>query len=149
MEQREDYLLQLASVLDDIGADQQVIIRERYIEHAFGGNGALALADAQVFARAHGCTFRYDRIEQQGVFTRSYPVGGWASSLEIRLLLRAAWYLPPVLRPVDRFQVPRVLPLSSAACMFLWSADAIIPPGTRTAPATMGIFDPGKHRGSR
>jgi hypothetical protein len=29
METREDYLLRLASVLDDVGADQQVIIRER------------------------------------------------------------------------------------------------------------------------
>jgi hypothetical protein len=78
MEQRDDYLLRLASVLDDIGADQQVIIREHYIEHAFGGKGALALAEAEVFARAHGCTFRYDRIEQRGVFTRSYPAGGRA-----------------------------------------------------------------------
>lgn len=78
MEQRDDYLLRLARVLDDIGADQQVLIRERYIEHAFGGNGALALAEAEVFARAHGCTFRYDRIEQRGAFTRSYPAGGRA-----------------------------------------------------------------------
>jgi hypothetical protein len=78
MEQREDYLLRLASVLEDIGADQQVIIRDRYIEQAFGGHGALALAEAEVFARAHGCTFRYDRIEQRGLFTRSYPAGGRA-----------------------------------------------------------------------
>src|SRR3954454_3936732 len=33
---------------------------------------------ASCFARAHGCTFRYDRIEQRGVFTRSYPAGGRA-----------------------------------------------------------------------
>ncbi|WP_247447706.1 hypothetical protein [Bradyrhizobium sp. 197] len=78
MEQREDYLLRLASVLEDIGADQQVTIRDRYIEQAFGGNGALALAEAGVLVRAHGCTFRYDRIEQRGVFTRSYPAGGRA-----------------------------------------------------------------------
>ncbi len=37
METREHYLLRLASVLDGIGADQQVIIPNRYIEHAFGG----------------------------------------------------------------------------------------------------------------
>lgn len=49
METREDYLLQLASVLDHVGADQQVIIRDRYIEYAFGGNDALALAEAEVF----------------------------------------------------------------------------------------------------
>ncbi|MET4483218.1 hypothetical protein ABIB66_007785 [Bradyrhizobium sp. F1.13.3] len=78
METRQDYLLRLASVLDDVGADRQVIIRDRYIEYAFGGNDALALAEAEVFARAHGCTFRYNRIEQQGVFTRSYPAGGRA-----------------------------------------------------------------------
>lgn len=46
METREDYLLRLASVFDDIGARQQVIIRDRYIEHAFGGKGGLALAKA-------------------------------------------------------------------------------------------------------
>ncbi|MET4627646.1 hypothetical protein ABIB83_004669 [Bradyrhizobium sp. I1.8.5] len=78
METREDYQLRLASILDDIGADQQVIIRDRVIEHAFGGNGALALAEAAVFARAHGCTFRYNRIKQQGVFIRAYPAGGRA-----------------------------------------------------------------------
>lgn len=55
-----------------------MIIRDRYIEYAFGGNDALALAEAEVFARAHGCTFRYNRIEQQGVFTGSYPAGGRA-----------------------------------------------------------------------
>lgn len=43
MDTREDYLLRLASVLVNIGADQQVIIRGRYIEHAFGGSGALDL----------------------------------------------------------------------------------------------------------
>lgn len=53
-----------------------MIIRDRYIEYAFGGNDGFALAGAEVFARAHGCTFRYDRIEQRGVFTRSYPAGG-------------------------------------------------------------------------
>ncbi|EIG63639.1 hypothetical protein Bra1253DRAFT_00137 [Bradyrhizobium sp. WSM1253] len=42
METRDNYLLRLASVLDDVGADQQVIIRDRYIEYAFGGNDALA-----------------------------------------------------------------------------------------------------------
>jgi hypothetical protein len=50
METREDCLLRLVSVLDDIGADQQVIIRERYIEHAFGGKGAIALQRPKFFA---------------------------------------------------------------------------------------------------
>jgi hypothetical protein len=75
VEKREIYLVRLASVLDDIGADQQVIIRDRYIQHAFGGNDALALAEAEL---AHGCTFRYDRLSNKGVFTRSYPAGGRA-----------------------------------------------------------------------
>ncbi|CUT98355.1 hypothetical protein CDS [Bradyrhizobium sp. G22] len=78
METREDFLLRLAGVLDEIGADQQVIIHSRYVEHAFGGRGAIAIAGAQVFARAHGCTFSYDRIKRQGVFSRSYPAGGRA-----------------------------------------------------------------------
>jgi hypothetical protein len=94
MEQREDYLLRLASVLDDIGADQQLTIRGPYIEQAFGGNGAFALAEAEVFARAHGCTFVHDRIEQRGVFTRSYPTGGratwpWVRSSDGSLALAA------------------------------------------------------------
>jgi hypothetical protein len=37
METREGYLLRLASVSDDVEADQQVIIRDRYIEHASAG----------------------------------------------------------------------------------------------------------------
>ncbi|WP_426608745.1 hypothetical protein [Bradyrhizobium sp. McL0616] len=78
METREDYLLRLASVLDDIGTDQQLIIRDRYIELAFGGPRAIAIAEAEVFARAHGCTFRYNRVKRQGEFTRSYPAGGRA-----------------------------------------------------------------------
>jgi hypothetical protein len=36
METRDDDLLRLASVLDDAGADQQVMICDRYIEYAFG-----------------------------------------------------------------------------------------------------------------
>jgi hypothetical protein len=52
METREDYLLRLASVLDDVGADQQVIIRDRYIEHAFGGNDPLALAGRSLRPRS-------------------------------------------------------------------------------------------------
>jgi hypothetical protein len=43
VEKREDYLLRLASVLEDVEADQQVIIRDRYIGYAFWGNDALAL----------------------------------------------------------------------------------------------------------
>lgn len=77
MERREDCLRRLPSVLDDVGADQ-LIIRDRYIEYAFGGNDAPALAEAEIFARAHGCTFHYNRIEQEGVFARSYPAGGRA-----------------------------------------------------------------------
>lgn len=30
-----------------------MIIRDQYTEYAFGGNDALALAEAEVFARAH------------------------------------------------------------------------------------------------
>jgi hypothetical protein len=54
-----------------------LIIRDRYIERAFGGTRAIAIAEAEVFARAHGCTFRY-RIKRQGEFTRAYPAGGRA-----------------------------------------------------------------------
>ena len=78
METREDYLLRLASVLDVLAMDERLIVRGRYIERAFGGTRALAIAEAEVFARAHGCAFRYNRIKRQGVFTRSYPVGGRA-----------------------------------------------------------------------
>ena len=74
METRENYLLPLAKALDAIGADQKLIIRE--LERAFGNTRALAIAEAGVFARAHGCTFRYDRINRQGEFTRAYPAGG-------------------------------------------------------------------------
>ncbi|MET3997765.1 hypothetical protein ABID65_009448 [Bradyrhizobium sp. S3.9.2] len=69
METRENYLLRLAKALDAIGADQKLIIRERYFERAFGNTRALAIAEAGVFAHAHGCTFRYDRINRQGEFT--------------------------------------------------------------------------------
>ncbi|WP_426615742.1 hypothetical protein [Bradyrhizobium sp. McL0616] len=67
-----------ASVLDSIEADQRAIIRDRLIERAFGGTGAIAIAAAEVFARAQGCTVRFDRIKRQGAFTRSYPAGGRA-----------------------------------------------------------------------
>jgi len=43
METREDYLLKLASVLNEIGSDQHVTIRGRYIGRAFGGTGAISL----------------------------------------------------------------------------------------------------------
>ncbi|MET3997407.1 glutathione synthase/RimK-type ligase-like ATP-grasp enzyme [Bradyrhizobium sp. S3.9.2] len=78
METREDFLLKLATVLDDVGSNQKLIIRDRYIERAFGGTRAIAIAEAEVFARAHGCTFRYNRIKRQGEFTRAYPAGGRA-----------------------------------------------------------------------
>jgi hypothetical protein len=78
METREDYLLRLASVLDVLAMDERLIVRGRYIERAFGATRALAIAEAGVFARAHGCTFRYDRIKRQGEFTRVYPAGGRA-----------------------------------------------------------------------
>jgi hypothetical protein len=77
METREDFLLKLATVLDDVGSNQKLIIRDRYIERAFGGTPAIAIAEAEVFARAHGCTFHY-RIKRQGEFTRAYPAGGRA-----------------------------------------------------------------------
>lgn len=76
METREEYLIRLAGVLDDLGAGQQLVFRERYVERAFGSSRALAIAEA--FARAHGCTFRYNRTKRQGEFTRSYPSGGRA-----------------------------------------------------------------------
>ena len=76
METREDFLLKLATVLDDVGSNQKLIIRDRYIERAFGGTRAIAIAEAEVFARAHGCTFR--RIKRQGELTRAYPAGGRA-----------------------------------------------------------------------
>jgi hypothetical protein len=78
METREEYLLRLATVLDDIGADQKLIIRDRYIERAFGETRAIAIAEAEVFALVHGCTFRYNRIKRRGEFTRTYPSGGRA-----------------------------------------------------------------------
>jgi hypothetical protein len=78
METREEYLLRLASVLDDIGADQQVIIRERYIEHAFGGKGAIAAAEPKSSPALMAARFADNRIKQQGVFTRSYPAGSRA-----------------------------------------------------------------------
>ena len=78
METREDYLLRLARVLDGLAMDERLIVRDRYIERAFGGTRAIAIAEAEVFARAHGCTFRYDRIKRQGEFTRAYPAGGRA-----------------------------------------------------------------------
>ncbi|MET4716309.1 hypothetical protein ABIF63_000412 [Bradyrhizobium japonicum] len=43
METREDDLLRLATALDAIGADQKLIIRERYFERAFGNTRALAM----------------------------------------------------------------------------------------------------------
>ena len=78
MDSREEDLLRLASVLDSIGADEHLIIRDRYIERAFGGTGAIALAKAELFAVAHGCVFNYNRVKRQGVFTRSYAAGGRA-----------------------------------------------------------------------
>jgi hypothetical protein len=78
METRDDYLLRLATVLDEIAADEKLTIRDRYIERAFGETRAIAIAEAEVFARAHGCTFRYNRVKQLGEFTRSYPTGGRA-----------------------------------------------------------------------
>jgi hypothetical protein len=64
--------------LDDVGSNQKLIIRDRYIERVFGGTRAIAIAEAEVFARAHGCTFHYNRIKRQGEFTRAYPAGGRA-----------------------------------------------------------------------
>ncbi|WP_038957274.1 hypothetical protein [Bradyrhizobium japonicum] len=62
METREDYLLRLASGLEGLATDERLIVRDPYIERAFGGTRALAIAEAGVFAGAHGCTFRYDRM---------------------------------------------------------------------------------------
>jgi len=79
MEAREeDSLLRLARILDSIGLYERLLIRDPCIETAFGGTGAFAIAEAEVFAGAQGCTFRYSRVKRQGVFTRSYPVGGRA-----------------------------------------------------------------------
>lgn len=78
METREEYLLRLASFLDVLAMEERLIVRDRYIERAFGGTRAIAIAEAEVFAQAHGCKFRYNRIKRQGEFTRSYPAGGRA-----------------------------------------------------------------------
>ncbi|MBR0730424.1 hypothetical protein JQ582_41185 [Bradyrhizobium japonicum] len=56
-----EYLIRLAAVLDDLRLDQALRLKKRYIERAFGGAGAIAIAELEAFARAHGCTFRYNR----------------------------------------------------------------------------------------
>jgi hypothetical protein len=75
METREDFLTRLAAVLDGLEMAQGLKVKARYIERAFGGTGAIAIAEAVAFVRAHGCTFRYNRAAREGMFSRSYPPG--------------------------------------------------------------------------
>lgn len=78
METRQELVTRLAAVLDGLGMEQGLKAKERLVERAFGGTGAVAIAEAEAFARAHGCTFRYDRATGEGMFSRSYPPGGRA-----------------------------------------------------------------------
>jgi hypothetical protein len=78
METREEFLTRLAAVLDGLGMEHGLKIKERSVERAFGGTGAIAIAEAEAFARAHGYTFRYNRAMREGMFFRSYPPGGRA-----------------------------------------------------------------------
>lgn len=78
METREEILTRLAAGLDGLGMEQGLRVGERYVERAFGGTGAIAIAEAEAFARAHGCAFQYNRITREGMFSRSYPPGGRA-----------------------------------------------------------------------
>ncbi|KJC34404.1 hypothetical protein [Bradyrhizobium sp. LTSP857] len=78
MDTREEFLIRLASVLDGLGMEQGLKVKEQSVERAFGGTGAIAIAEAEAFARVHGCTFRYNRAMREGMFYRSYPPGGRA-----------------------------------------------------------------------
>jgi hypothetical protein len=78
MDTREGLLTRLAAVLDGLAMEQGVKVKERFLEGAFGGTGAVAIAEVQAFARVHGCTFSYDRALREGMFSRSYPPGGRA-----------------------------------------------------------------------
>ncbi|MDH2353485.1 hypothetical protein QCM80_22895 [Bradyrhizobium sp. SSUT112] len=75
---RDERLIRLAAILDDLEPDQGLKVKEQYLERAFGGTGAIAIAEAEAFARAHGCKFQYDRATREGMFSRSYPPGGRA-----------------------------------------------------------------------
>ncbi|WP_441268092.1 hypothetical protein AB7G19_22270 [Bradyrhizobium sp. 215_C5_N1_1] len=68
MELPAEYLIRLAAVLDDLRLDQALRLKKRYIERAFGGAGAIAIAEVEAFARAYGCAFRYNRATLEGVF---------------------------------------------------------------------------------
>lgn len=57
METREDYLLRLASGLEGLATDERLIVRDPYIERAFGSTRALAIAEAGVFAARMGARF--------------------------------------------------------------------------------------------
>ena len=76
METREEFLIRLAAVLDGLEMDQELKVKARYFERAFGGTGAIAIAEAEAFARAHGCAFQYNRVTRDGMFSRSYPPAG-------------------------------------------------------------------------
>jgi hypothetical protein len=78
METREKLLTRIAAALDGLGMEQGLKVKERQVEHAFGGTGAIAIAEAEVFARAHGCAFQYNRALREGLFLRSHPPGGRA-----------------------------------------------------------------------
>ena len=78
MEARDESLLHLGYALDGIGLDEKLLIRDRYLERAFGGTNAGAIAEAKLFAIAHGCTFTYNRVRRHGSFTRTFPARGRA-----------------------------------------------------------------------
>jgi hypothetical protein len=78
METREEFLIRLAAILDGLGMEQGLKVKEPYVERAFGGTGAIAIAEAEAFARAHGCELQYNWAMREGMFSRSYPPGGRA-----------------------------------------------------------------------
>lgn len=78
METPEELLVRLASVLDRVESGAELVISGRYIERAFGSTRAMSISKAEVFARAHGCDFKYNRTKRQGTFSRRHPSGGRA-----------------------------------------------------------------------
>jgi hypothetical protein len=78
METRDELLVRMAKLLDQLDTSSGLAVRAGHMDRAFGGIDAIAIKGAEVFARVHGCEFEYDPNKRLGMFSRSYPKGGRA-----------------------------------------------------------------------
>ena len=76
METRDELLVRIARVLDELDNHSGLAVRAGHLDEAFGGTGEVAIEGAQNFARVHGCEFEYDPIKRLGMFSRCFPKAG-------------------------------------------------------------------------